>query len=620
MNNLVIPDTLHRESLVFDLLDNSNYASWRKNMRILFMRMSLLDLIDHVRPPDATPAWETANKWAFSEIYFRCRPDIQSSLSDTMTARQAWTSLEDVFQSSSTANIFQLTLAFNTLDQRVGQPVLTFINDVVAAATDLRYLGEDVSDQKIKWQILANLLPEYASLVTTLTNLDRDDDPLDVRDIKESCMREERIMNRRAAVLLLQQPPAPITAPPAPPAPAPVAYAASSSNRGTASASSSGTRRCEECGLSGHTVQTCWVRYPELQPSMYRSRDDRTYRHRSRERDRHEPRGRERRDRGNSRERHDQRGGNSRERRGNSRERRGNSHERRDRRDRDRQRRDQSRGRGSPTASRHRERRRTRSTDKYRTSDKENRVSKRKVKPPSKYNSSSSDSSSSEDTPNTHHAKAAQGIPVGKNVPNVINHACMVGSSVLSDSRLLSSDSRLGSRWLLDSGASNHYTSDVHLLTDVRSIPPTPVETANKVIYATAKGTLVLHLTCGTISITDVMYVPDLLPNTHLISIGQLESKGLEFHMRNRKCYMFKLGALWAVAPRENFVYYLQECSPEQLAMHMNSFPPIIPPLPFSAKIILSSYNAKRRTDTQLLTTWHRRLGHINKKYLSRVP
>ena len=140
-----------------------------------------------------------------------------------MTARQAWTSLEDVFQSSSTANIFQLTLAFNTLDQRVGQPVLTFINDVVAAATDLRYLGEDVSDQKIKWQILANLLPEYASLVTTLTNLDRDDDPLDVRDIKESCMREERIMNRRAAVLLLQQPPAPITAPPAPPAPAPVA-------------------------------------------------------------------------------------------------------------------------------------------------------------------------------------------------------------------------------------------------------------------------------------------------------------------------------------------------------------------------------------------------------------
>ena len=125
------------------------------------------------------------------------------------------------------------------------------------------------------------------------------------------------------------------------------------------------------------------------------------------------------------------------------------------------------------------------------------------------------------------------------------------------------SDFGLGSRWLLDSGASNHYTSNVHLLTDVYSIQPTPVETANKVIHATAKGTLILHLTCGTICITDVMYVPDLLPNTHIILIGQLESKGLEFHMRNGKCYMFKLGALWAVAPRENFVYYLQECSPD---------------------------------------------------------
>ena len=198
----MIPHTLHRESLVFDLLDNSNYASWRKNMHILFMRMSLLDLIDHLRAPDATPSWDTTNKWAFSEIYFRCRSNIQASLSDIMTARQAWTSLEDVFQSSSTANIFQLTLVFNTLHQRVGQPVFTFINDVVAPATDLRYLGEDVSDQKIKWQILVNLLPEYASLVTTLTNLDRDDDPLDIRDIQEFRIWEERTSGKILSYLL----------------------------------------------------------------------------------------------------------------------------------------------------------------------------------------------------------------------------------------------------------------------------------------------------------------------------------------------------------------------------------------------------------------------------------
>ena len=172
--------------------------------------------------------------------------------------------------------------------------------------------------------------------------------------------------------------------------------------------------------------------------------------------------------------------------------------------------------------------------------------------------------------------------------------------------------SNSSSRWLLDSGASNHYTSNLDLLSDIRYITPTAVETANKIIYATAKGTLILHLTCGTICISDVMYVPDLLPNTHLISIGQLESKGLDFRIKDGKCFMFKLGTLWAVAPRENFVYYLQECTPAQLALHINSFP--------TAKPVLSSYNAKHRTDTQLADIWHSRLGHIYKKYLSLVP
>lgn len=41
----------------------------------------------------------------------------------------------------------------------------------MAAATDLRYLGEDASDQRIRFQILGNLLPEYDALVTALTHV-----------------------------------------------------------------------------------------------------------------------------------------------------------------------------------------------------------------------------------------------------------------------------------------------------------------------------------------------------------------------------------------------------------------------------------------------------------------
>lgn len=81
-------------------------------------------------------------------------------------------------------------------------------------------------------------------------------------------------------------------------------------------------------------------------------------------------------------------------------------------------------------------------------------------------------------------------------------------------------------RWILDSGASSHYTSNLQILCNTQNIKPTPMKTANKIIYATAKGNLVLQLSCGTIYTADVMYAPGILPSTHLISIGQLEAKG----------------------------------------------------------------------------------------------
>jgi len=53
MKDLEIPKSLHHETPIFDLLDNTNYGVWRKNMRILLMRMCLIDLVDHDGPQDA---------------------------------------------------------------------------------------------------------------------------------------------------------------------------------------------------------------------------------------------------------------------------------------------------------------------------------------------------------------------------------------------------------------------------------------------------------------------------------------------------------------------------------------------------------------------------------------
>jgi len=105
--------------------------------------------------------------------------------------------LADVYQSSSLSNVFRLTTEFNSIKHIPGQPALESINAVIAAATDLRFLGENIHDQKIKWQLLGNLLPEYAGLVTALTNLDTEENPMSIEELKVRILTEERMLIHR---------------------------------------------------------------------------------------------------------------------------------------------------------------------------------------------------------------------------------------------------------------------------------------------------------------------------------------------------------------------------------------------------------------------------------------
>ena len=165
MESWSIPRKLIRESTTFPLLNGSNYTSWKKNMRILLTRIGLIQFINEDAPEDPDHSWTRADGWAFSEIYFRCTPDQQLCLTDTMTAREAWSLFEDLYQSATIPNLLDLHTRFASLHQRPGQPAFQFITEVTSLATEIRNMGDDLSDQKIKFHILGHLLPEFAPLV-----------------------------------------------------------------------------------------------------------------------------------------------------------------------------------------------------------------------------------------------------------------------------------------------------------------------------------------------------------------------------------------------------------------------------------------------------------------------
>ena len=173
-------------------------------------------MIEIDRPVDADELWAKCDRCAFSEIFFSCSPEQQLNLEEVMSAKHSWDTLASLFQSLSLSNIFRLTIEFNALKQRPDQPAMQFMTCVCTAAADLRSLKEDGSDQMIKWHILANLLPSYHALVTTLSNIDTEDRPLTVQSLKEAVFREERQIQQTPSAVAPTAPAPPATSLPAP--------------------------------------------------------------------------------------------------------------------------------------------------------------------------------------------------------------------------------------------------------------------------------------------------------------------------------------------------------------------------------------------------------------------
>jgi len=166
-----------------------------------------------------------------------------------MSAREAWSTLENLYLGSSLENVFMLLQDFNRLSQRSNQSAIQFINTVMAAATDLRHLGEDVSNQHIRSQILANLLPEYESLVTTLTH---SSGRMDLKHLKEAILTYEKKLATRK--------PVPVSAPPITLPSTPVASSTLVAYASTTTHIESipyADRKCTECGKTGHLVEKC---------------------------------------------------------------------------------------------------------------------------------------------------------------------------------------------------------------------------------------------------------------------------------------------------------------------------------------------------------------------------
>ena len=86
--------------------------------------------------------------------------------------------------------------------------------------------------------------------------------------------------------------------------------------------------------------------------------------------------------------------------------------------------------------------------------------------------------------------------------------------------------------WMLDSGASWHFTYDTNDFVELEAITPLPIYTANRQTEITGKGTVTFTVDGCTIRVYPVYYILDI--KTRLLSLGQFLQSRL--HSRGSAC------------------------------------------------------------------------------------
>lgn len=111
--------------------------------------------------------------------------------------------------------------------------------------------------------------------------------------------------------------------------------------------------------------------------------------------------------------------------------------------------------------------------------------------------------------------------------------------------------------WLVDSGATNHYTAVRNLLHNFQPIPPVPILTRRGHIFAKRVGHITIQLPIGLVTVRNVMWILDLTGHASLLSVPQLAHNGCKITFEADVCQIYKGGYLLASADFNGKAYYL---------------------------------------------------------------
>ena len=237
------------------------------------------------------------------------------------------------------------------------------------------------------------------------------------------------------------------------------------------------------------------------------------------------------------------------------------------------------------------------------------------------------------------------GFPIEPSHPPDFDQFCHMASNDPTTTTPLPTGAHIGD-WLIDSGATNHYTSRFQLLHNFRPLQDIPILTGKGYIFARGIGDISIHLSVGAATVRNVLWVPELAGVASLLSVPQLTRAGCTVIFKDHICQIFMHSTLLANASFRGKAYYLDVVPSHTLlplAMitvdaPVTSSHPRLSQYPwvdsatshtrfdsdtshprFSRSPWVDSAMLHGTSDIQTLDTWHKRLGHLNQDSIRRL-
>ena len=166
-------------------LDESNWFTWIKKMKMVFLAAGLDGIVSGSPPTEKTQKerWDTLNRQMLAYLYMAISDDYQYLVKDEMTASDGWMKLVEYFQWLTFGAQMVAWKEFYEISHDPLYPLSQYIHTIMTAKQKLESLNCSVSNTKLKDLLIMRLHLSYDPVCITILAQKKEPSLNDIKSI-----------------------------------------------------------------------------------------------------------------------------------------------------------------------------------------------------------------------------------------------------------------------------------------------------------------------------------------------------------------------------------------------------------------------------------------------------